>query len=237
MDSIKFGIFVLLVFIYFYVSYPNLRNYPDETVLVAIFKILPIVTLLVTVAETPEVDIVHAQQMKYFKYGLIFSLLGDIFMNWPNDYSLEAMGLFVIAHLFYIKAFGWKPRGYESALFCFTSGFVSFMFLLPGIKGRMLQTAVFMHCALIMATWWRTIARWQHFPSLVNLLGVAGSLSFAVSDFIIGLDTWKFPKRVPYAMVMIMATYYLAQLLLTISIVNYRRTFFYEEDLRVEKKG
>ena len=236
MDHTKFAAFIILVLVFFFVSYPNLTQ-PEETVTLGFFKILPMLTLIYTVTQTPEVDEVHAQQMKHFKYGLIFSVVGDIFMNWKSAHFIPAMGMFALAQLFYIRSFRLKPTGYEAASFCFTSGFVSFMFLLPGIKERGLQTAVFIYGGLVMAVWWRTIVRWQTTPSLINMLGVFGGLSFAVSDFIIGLDTWKFPKRVPYAFAMIMTTYYLAQLLLTLSVVNYGWTYFREYDLREKKKG
>ena len=236
MDNTKFVAFILLVLIFFFMAYPNLTQ-GEETLTLGFFKTLPILILIYTVVQTPAVDEIHAHQMKCFKYGLIFSLFGDMFMNWKSTYFIPGIAMFAIALVFYIQAFRLKPTGYEAASFCFTSGFVSFMFLLPGIKERGLQTAVFIYGGLIMAVWWRTIVRWQITPSLVNMIGVLGSLSFAVSDFIIGLDTWKFPKKVPYAFTMIMSTYYLAQLLLTLSVVNYGWTYFHEYDLRDKKKG
>ena len=236
MDNTKFVAYILLVLIVFYLSYPNWIS-PEETVMLGVFKILPILVLILTVVQKQEVDYTHAQQMKYFIIGLIFSLFGDLFMNWKSTCFIPAMSMFAITLIFYIQTFRLKPTGYEAAAFCFTSGFVSFMFLLPGIKERMLQTLVFMYCGLLMTNWWRTIVRWQNSPSLVNMLAVLGGLSLVVSDFIIGLNTWKFPNKVPYAFVMIMSTHYLAQLLLTFSVVNYGWTYFHEHEFREKKKG
>ena len=237
MENRTFALFVILVLLFFYVAYPDLNAYPDETALAATFKILPIATLLLAVVQTQEVDDAHAQQLKYFKYGLIFSMGGDILMHFRHQFFMVSMAVFFIAHLFYLKCFRLRPVGFEAASFCFTSGFVSFMFLLPGIKGRLLQGCVCLYASLVMATWWRTIVRWQLAPSLMNLLGAAGGLAFAVSDFIIGLDAWKFPGKVRYASCMVMVTYYLAQFLLTMSVVNYGWTFFPLEDGREKKKG
>lgn len=85
MDTTKFVTHILLVLVVFYMGYPNLSQ-PEETPILGVVRILPILILILTVIQTPEVDHTHAQQLKYFKYGLIFSLIGDPFMNWKSAY-------------------------------------------------------------------------------------------------------------------------------------------------------
>ncbi len=237
MDTVHLASFVLLVLVFFYWSYSDLHAYPDEAVLGAVLKLTPLITLLRAVRLTPAQDAVHAHQLTWFTNGLLASMVGDVLMHWRHTFLLPAMGAFGLAHLCYIKAFRLKPRGYEAASFCFTSGLVTFMFLLPGIRGRVLQVAVLLYSTVVMATWWRAIVQWQQAPTLVNLLGAGGGLLFAASDFLIGLDTWKFPGRVPFASCSIMVTYYMAQLLLAVPVVNYGWTLMRPDDGHEKKKG
>ncbi len=231
------SLFFILEISFFILTYTSIYDYPESTVKSALLKILPILTLLFAVYQTSPIDAVHANLRKYFSLGLAFSLVGDIFMNWPKELLVPGMIFFSIAHIFYTAAFGLKPFGYEAASFCATSSFVSFLFVLPGIKERALKTGVFLYGGLISVTWWRTIVRWQQKPSLPNLIGAAGGLLFLISDFTIALDRWKYPQNVPCASAFIMVTYYLAQLLLTVSVTKYGWTLFSDEEIREKKKG
>ena len=78
-----------------------------------------------------------------------------------------------------------------------------------------------MYLTLICIMGWRAVARVQFFDDLwtwTKMCGCAGALFFMVSDLLIAVDTFKF--KVPFSHQLIMVTYYAAQLLISLSVVD-----------------
>ena len=152
--------------------------------------------------------------MKYFKYGLIFSLTGDVLMV-GSQYSRN--GNVWYRTCIFIKSFGTISYNLHSIILCM----FSYRIIKLYIKELLLRVAVILYALLATATILQTNFRLQHSPSLASLLGAFGGRLFGVSDLFPGMVVFKYKRASIWCGVIIMTTYYMAQLLLTILVVNY----------------
>ncbi|CAL4250123.1 unnamed protein product, partial [Meganyctiphanes norvegica] len=97
--------------------------------------------------------------------------------------------------------------------------------LVPGSSGVM-QAAVPIYIFVLMTMVWRAVARVQLFEELwtwTKLCSCIGGILFAFSDTIIGFNA--FYTKVPYAQVLIMTSYYAAQLGISLSVVDSKASY------------
>lgn len=191
----------------------------DNSIFFCIIKCLPIVSLMLFV-------VLHGMNFtEYYRYsrriliGLIFSALGDIALVWDGYFEV-GIGMFAIAQISYARAFGWKPFNPYAGAVCtvLASGF--YLFLQPGLEGKLLYLTPF-YMFLISTMLWRAVARVQLFDDLwtwTKLCGFVGSILFVISDLTIAIDRFRMP--VPFAHQIIMLTYYAAQLLIALTVVD-----------------
>lgn len=128
--------------------------------------------------------------------------------------------MFGITHILYSSAFGIKPWDLKVGLgiglvssFCYT-------FLYSYLSGPFTYL-VAVYIALIGFMGWRAMAGVQLCNDLwtwTKLSACIGSVLFMVSDLTIAVNKFCFP--VPYSRVIIMATYYAAQMLIALSAVE-----------------
>ena len=134
-----------------------------------------------------------------------------------------ALGIFSfgIAHIFYIRAFGWKNTNVKIGFLLYTisllgtTSTMTFHFLFvgkfQGLHFLVVMTGVIIYCLLLYTTFWRAVdlevgASSKDIAYYVRVFGLA---SFVISDSIIALDQFAF--AIPYAWVPIMLLYYVAQ--------------------------
>ena len=151
--------------------------------------------------------------------GLFFSVIGDAFLVWKGNYFIHGLLSFAVAQAFYAWAFGIKPLKPLTGLVvaCLTSSI--YLYLLPGLNGKMVYFCLLYIC-LIAFMAWRAIARFQKYDDWpwTSLSGVLGALLFVISDAVIAIN--KFLYTVPYNHQIIMTTYYAAQMLISLSVVD-----------------
>ncbi len=151
--------------------------------------------------------------------GLALSLVGDVFLLWPQQGFLPGLVSFLLAHLFYIAAFSmparfarqWLPFAGYAAL----AGVV-LSALWPGIPAALRPPViVYVLCLAAMAAqsaaWWRSApghpqARWA----------ALGGLLFLGSDSLLAID--RFAVSLPAASLWILASYWTAQWLIASSL-------------------
>jgi uncharacterized membrane protein YhhN len=150
--------------------------------------------------------------------GLIFSLLGDIFLMLPEDCFLEGLIAFLIAHLFYIAGF------------LVDQGTLAFWPLLPilglsGVIGWFLYNGMgkmripsFIYLGVISVMVWLAWSRWISGGQPNQLLGFCGASLFFFSDFI--LATNRFKVNFKAARALNLTTYYAGQYLIALSVIN-----------------
>jgi len=208
--------FVKTVLLY-YVAWLPLEY---KSIIPAVIKCLPILCLIAFVGtEGVSLRKEHDYQRRVI-VGLVFSCIGDALLIWDNQHFITAMIAFGIAHLAYIRAFGFsKFRWLKGIPFM---GFVLFaMYVLyPGLQGFLLP-AVFVYIWLVCSMGWRAFAQVDILENVwtwTRLCGCVGAILFMISDLMIGID--KFVTPIPLARVFIMSTYYAAQVSIALSAVN-----------------
>lgn len=143
--------------------------------------------------------------------ALLFSALGDILLAFEgNNYFIYGLGAFGLAHIMYINAFlsnglVWKKRSYF-LLFFIAYGLTIEFILFPNL-GKMLIYAT-IYLILLMSLGISSVLSRDR-----DYLVISGAVLFIISDSIIAFNT--FYIHVPYSSLWIMATYYPAQLLIT----------------------
>ncbi|RXM96737.1 Lysoplasmalogenase-like protein TMEM86A [Acipenser ruthenus] len=129
---------------------------------------------------------------------------------------LTGMAFFAVAHISYICAFGWSPLNpFPLAVILPVEGLIFFTVLLPELPG-LLVYLIPLYILLLGTMVWRSLV--VPLPRDAWLFAATGGVSFMVSDTALAID--KFCTPLPYAEAVIMGTYYLAQILLTLSATD-----------------
>lgn len=150
--------------------------------------------------------------------GLLFSLVGDVFLMLPQDLFLWGLGSFLVAHLVYVAAFttgvplGGLPLVYLPLL---AAAATVLFFLWPSLKEK-LRIPILIYMAAILVMVAQACSRGWCLRSHAALLATAGALLFASSDTLLAFN--RFRKPYPHAQTWIMTTYVAAQALIALSV-------------------
>ncbi|KAM5138425.1 lysoplasmalogenase TMEM86A [Mantella aurantiaca] len=198
----------------------------------ALIKCLPIFCLWVFLLAHGVNFLVSHRSAKRILAGLIFSAVGDAFLIWQEQgYFVHGLLMFAITHILYSSAFGMKPLDLRTgAAMALISGLL-YIFLYCYLTGPFVYL-VAVYTALIAFMGWRAVAGVQLCNDLwtwTKLSACIGSVLFIVSDLTIAVNKFCFP--VPCSRAIIMATYYAAQMLISLSAVECRD----EDDYRKKK--
>jgi alkylglycerol monooxygenase len=147
--------------------------------------------------------------------ALLFSLGGDIALLWPEQLFLVGLGLFLVAHCFYIALFrqgqAWFPS--RAALVAVLSvGATMYAVIWPGLTDPVLKAAVAVYVTVISLMAAQALGRATMLKDAASRWVAAGACIFMVSDACIAIN--KFVTPLPLAGLWILATYYTAQLLI-----------------------
>ncbi len=158
----------------------------------------------------------------WFGLGLVFSLLGDVFLQAPARFFLPGVGAFLLAHLAYIAGFlqgafrfhvgMLVPLVLAAAAFWVLSGRVRAGLKRQGEKTLILPVMVYALVLCLMAFAASTTlfrADWAFWPAVVVTMG--GWL-FLLSDSVLALN--RFVRPIQNADLLVMVTYHLAQVLI-----------------------
>jgi alkylglycerol monooxygenase len=145
--------------------------------------------------------------------GLAFSLAGDCFLMFPG-FFIPGLVAFLIAHLFYIALFKqgvtWFPSA-RALFITFGVGAVMYAFLFNGLKGE-LKVAVAAYVIVIALMAAQAIGRAFVIRDKASAAVAVGACFFMLSDSL--LATNKFAFAFPMAQFAVLATYYVAQILI-----------------------
>jgi uncharacterized membrane protein YhhN len=206
----KFTIFYLAVAILYFLALFFLPQY------VSVTKPLIMSSLIGFYIST------ETKQNNGFLLGMIFALLGDIFLMFDNN-------SFFIAGLFCFLLMQW------TYLFTFKQNFTK-----PNVKTALYFTAIFLISCTLLAWMWPYLGsmKWHvtiYFISILSMVFfavsrdrnlpfsfsvLAGAILFLISDALLAVNKFAVPFN--YAGVLVMLTYIAAQYLIVTGIVGQR---------------
>lgn len=149
--------------------------------------------------------------------GLVFSLLGDAALMFPDKLFIAGLVAFLAAQVLYIFAF--RPgAGVTVPVMTFLPfvlfGLLMFFLLAPGLGPMKLPVLVYIGAITTMAGF--AAGRYINMGGLRPLLAFLGAVLFLVSDSLLAYD--RFAKKFALARILVLGTYFPAQLLIALSI-------------------
>lgn len=214
--SISFGLIALLVLFIEILDVAEVRLFIKPLICVFLLAYLISRTRL------------YGSFSKLIFIGLLFSLAGDIallFAGKSSSFFLAGLGAFLVAHLFYCAAFfrdyKYNPqasRKYGNIMLLvmgiFTISF--YLWIRSYLSGMEIPVMAYMFVISLMAI----LAGYRY--ERVNLFSFrlifTGAVFFIISDSLLAINKFAMPFQ--YAGVFIMATYMLAQYLITMGALE-----------------
>ncbi len=162
----------------------------------------------------------------YLLWAILFSLFGDMYLVFDGMFLLGLVS-FSMTQAIYVyffnglELFSMLSTGLEQqqiitglALAIITMIFYAYMY--PKFSWIMAFFG-FAYSLLMFFMLWAAITRAQKVPNTVNTTAALGGFLFYVSDLVLSLNAWRL--KIPAGDVIVMVTYYCAQLLIARSIV------------------
>ena len=190
-------------------------DYKKQRYQTYIYKPLTIsLIVLIGIIQTAEVSSVYRYLIIS---GLAFALMGDIFLMLPSDRFLYGLASFLVTHIFYILAF------------ISDSSFpVNFLFLLPGlIVGLIILKLLLPHTGsktipviiysiILVILMWQAVGRIDESFTHSAIVALVGTVLFIFSDAALAFN--RIVRNYASAQLLILSTYYSAQLFIVYSI-------------------
>lgn len=179
----------------------------------------PLTTLLILLLAVLSDQPVTGFYQRLVVVGLGFSLLGDILLMLPSDRFLLGLVSFWVAQLCYIVAFAsqshtWWP--WPALPFLLLYGGVMLRLLWPYLGGLKLPVVLYLLVILLMG--WQAYGQWQSGEPNRAGLALLGAILFIISDSLLAFDRFRQPFKA--ARLLVMSTYYAAQLLIAWSVAG-----------------
>lgn len=155
----------------------------------------------------------------FMQTALVFSMLGDFLLS-LNGYFLLGLGSFLLAQLvyagFFFTQFKMSRQGTAWAMGIMAYLAIAGYFILPKAGDFSFAIIAYMSAISLMAI----AAGFRHDNRF--LVVALGAFIFIISDTIIAVNMFVAPFE--WAGAFIMITYYLAQLLITLGIINQKKS-------------
>ncbi|MFC9542962.1 lysoplasmalogenase [Lysinibacillus sp. NPDC056959] len=180
--------------------------------LILIFKVIPML-LIIILAALPKNSGVKKYQL-LIVIGLVFCMIGDYTLQW----FLIGLSSFLIGHIFYIFAFlstneRQVPTWVKIVLLVYGVSMAVWIAGTVFSSGEVvLGIAVIAYISVILTMGWTAIRTGSKFATI-------GALLFISSDSYLAIN--KFVMPLPFSHEVIMLTYYGAQILIALSILQY----------------
>lgn len=152
--------------------------------------------------------------------GLILSAIGDVLLSLPKDKFVSGLSSFLLAHICYVLGY----LGMVSTITLWTPavilalGILAFLLLLPNLGTMTLPVAIYI--LIIVAMGSATAEYWLSYNSTSAKLAFTGACIFMLSDLVLAIDRFRSSSK--FSRHVVMFTYYTAQALITLSVLNSR---------------
>ncbi|XP_045603575.1 lysoplasmalogenase TMEM86B [Procambarus clarkii] len=180
-----------------------------------VLKCLPIVCLMGFLAVVEKVEGEAAINL----LALFFSVLGDACLVWMEELLVYGVAMFGVAQVAYVFAMGFERVSWVSGVGIHVSLLLVVTSLLSGIPSPALKVVVTLYSLLLTTMIWRAFDRARlrrDLPVERRMCSLAGAVVFCMSD--VAIVVAQLGRLLPPALALglILATYYAAQLLLTL---------------------
>lgn len=223
--------FYLTSLIFFVVYSPHIER-PQELFSVAILKALPVWTLAVNVylrlrkaqnpggktspmSNTPGADV----NLTLFLAGLLMSSVGDVCLVFQKLFTPGVLA-FALAQTCYLLSMRQLFRRGHWAWLALPLSLPILLVMVTSIHDYVLLAVVIVYLTLIHTMLFMAIASFESKPSAPTLCLMAGAAIFIFSDFTIAVSKWVWEFGCAEGVILL--TYYVAQLLLTVGMTNAR---------------
>ena len=189
--------------------------HPARPLLIGIFK--PLTTILIlTVALLPG-TLGSDPYARAIAAGLFLSLIGDIFLVLPDRF-IHGLAAFLLAQIAYIVAFhsGAQAPGFPLAVLVLAGVAAGMLGYLWGALDAGLRLPVSVYVIMIELMTALAIGRSMQQPSTAALLAAIGATLFMCSDAMLAINRFRRPFH--WADLGVLATYFVAQLLIARSV-------------------
>jgi len=149
--------------------------------------------------------------------GLLFSLVGDIALMFPDKLFTAGLAAFLAAQVLYILAFRPLPGhslSLGTALPFMLYGLLMFFILAPQLGPLKIPVFVYIAAITLMAAF--AAGRYIAIGGTKPMLAFAGAVLFLVSDSVLAYD--RFARKIGPARILVLGTYFPAQLLIALSV-------------------
>ncbi|MFZ6780960.1 lysoplasmalogenase [Undibacterium sp. Ji83W] len=187
-----------------------------------IFK--PLTTLAIFFFAWRSKPVISATYQKAILAGIIFSLIGDIFLMLPGTVFHHGFlcGLlsFLLAHICFLRALISDSRfaGKPLAFVCIAAlGIINLLILWPGLPTA-LQIPVIAYVSLLLCMTAQAISRGLQLRSMSGHLALIGGLCFMLSDTLLAYN--RFYAPIAHSPLLILSSYYLALWLIAASVTS-----------------
>ncbi|KAK7066616.1 hypothetical protein SK128_003721 [Halocaridina rubra] len=201
---------------------PTLQN--------VMLKCLPVLYLMCYLAYTEK----GRGESKIVIPALAFSLIGDGLLNFPGTLFVEGLIAFSFAQVLYTATFGFKRINVWTGITLYGASGALLLFIIPNVNAT-LKIAVPVYALLIFTMLWRALDRYSYAEDICyerRLCSVLGAVVFIISDACIAfLQLMNLMPKYP-AQIIILSTYFLAQLLLTLGAAKK----FWDAKYRIKEK-
>jgi len=149
--------------------------------------------------------------------GLALSIAGDVLLMLPRERFVAGLASFLGAHLCYLYAFslGASFGAFATALPISVAAGVVLALIWRGVA-RALRVPVIAYVVVIALMAGQAAARWELLRDAAALSAALGAALFMASDALLAID--RFRTRFVLARAFTLATYWAAQLLITLSL-------------------
>ncbi len=146
--------------------------------------------------------------------GLIFSLLGDLYLLFPDKYFTNGLYSFLVAHILYIFAFNQNVSEYCLGLTFPILLFIFFVMKKLSPKLDRMKYPVWVYIIVISIMLYSALNMDKQMGG-ISFISI-GAILFTISDSVLAFN--KFYKKFRLAEPIILSTYFIAQLLFAMSI-------------------
>jgi len=183
--------------------------------LVYVFK--PLATLLLVAIAFLNWTHSRSPVALWIVIGLLFSLVGDIFLIWPNQYFLPGLASFLLAHIAYLLAFTRDCKFPARAAIWLAYLLIATLFyaiLFPTLPGGLLLP-VALYAALLSTMAGQAMGRFLVLKNVSARFAAIGALLFLLSDLLLAFHRFRGPLL--YSTLLILLPYYIGQWLIASS--------------------